>query len=73
MGRSAVHGARKDLTQRREGMREEKEIREALKKLEEEHLRRMRDPGSYSSPRLVAMVDALEWVLGDRERLPDFA
>ena len=53
-------------------MREEKEIREALKRLKDEHLARMRDPGSYSSPRLVAMVDILEWVLGDRRMLPDF-
>jgi len=67
-----VCGARKDLTQRREGMREEKEIREALKRVKDEHLRRMRDPDSYSPPMLVAMIDALEWVLGDRQRLPDF-
>ena len=53
-------------------MREEKEIREALKRLKDERLRRVRDPGSYSSPRLVAMVDILEWVLGDIQRLPDF-
>ena len=54
-------------------MREGKEIREALKRLKDEHLRRTRDPGSYSSPRLlVAMVDILEWVLGDRRMLPDF-
>ena len=53
-------------------MREEKEIREALKRLKDERLRRVRDPGSYSSPRLVAMVDILEWVLGDRRMLPDF-
>ena len=54
-------------------MREEKEIREALKRLKDEHLRRIRDPDSYPSPRLlVAMVAILEWVLGDRRRLPDF-
>jgi len=53
-------------------MREEKEIREALKRLEDEHLRKMREPGSYSTPGLVAVIDALEWVLGDKERLPDF-
>ncbi|MBA7692554.1 hypothetical protein ES703_101121 [subsurface metagenome] len=53
-------------------MREEKEIREALKRLKDEHLRRIRDPDSYPSPRLVAMVDILEWVLGDRRMLPDF-
>jgi len=52
-------------------MREEKEIREALKRLRDEHLGRVRDPGSYSSPRLVAMVDILEWVLGDKKGLPD--
>jgi len=53
-------------------MREEKEIRETLKKLKDEHLRRMRQPDSYSPPELLAMVGALEWVLGDKERLPDF-
>ncbi|MBA7534406.1 hypothetical protein ES705_26652 [subsurface metagenome] len=31
-------------------MREEKEIREALKRLEDEHLKRMRQPDSYSPP-----------------------
>jgi len=56
----------------REGMRKEKEIREALKKLKDEHLRRMRQPDSYSPLGLVAMIGVLEWVLGDRERLPDF-
>ena len=53
-------------------MREEKEIIEALKGLKEEHLRRARDPDSYSPFGLVAMISILEWVLGDRERLPDF-
>ena len=54
-------------------MRGEKEIREALKKLKDEHLRRMRQPDNYSPPSmLIAMVGTLEWVLGDRERLPDF-
>ncbi|MBA7579650.1 hypothetical protein ES708_21522 [subsurface metagenome] len=53
-------------------MREEKEIREALKKLKAEHLKRMRQPGSYSPPSLVIMVGVLEWVLGDKKRLPDF-
>ncbi|MBA7691142.1 hypothetical protein ES703_99682 [subsurface metagenome] len=53
-------------------MRQEKEIREALKKLKDERLRRVRDPDSYSPPMLVAMIDTLEWVLGDKERLPDF-
>lgn len=53
-------------------MRGEKEIREALKRLKDEHMRRMRQPDSYSSPMLIAMVGTLEWVLGDRERLPDF-
>jgi len=28
-------------------MREEKEIREALKRLKDEHLRRIREPGGY--------------------------
>ena len=54
-------------------MRGEKEIREALKRLKDEHLRIMRQPDSYSPPMLVAMIGALEWVLGDKERLPDFA
>jgi len=56
-------------------MREEKEIREALKKLKDEHLRRMRqtDISTYRMLTLVAMIDTLEWVLGDREQLPDFA
>ena len=53
-------------------MREEKEIREALKGLKDERLRRSRDPGSYSPPTLVAMIGALEWVLDDKGRLPDF-
>ncbi len=53
-------------------MREQKEIREALKRLKDERLRRARDPGSYSPPMLVAMIDTLEWVLGDKKRLPDF-
>ena len=54
-------------------MRGEKEIREALKRLKDEHLKRMRQPDSYSPPSmLIAMVGTLEWVLGDRERLPDF-
>jgi len=52
-------------------MRQEKEIREALKKLKSEHLKRMRQPDSYSPLMLVAMIGVLEWVLGDRERLPD--
>ena len=54
------------------GMREEKEMREALKRLKDEHLGRMRQPGSYSPPMLVAMIGTLEWVLGDKQRLPDF-
>jgi len=53
-------------------MREEKEIREALKRLKDEHLRRARDPDSYSPLALVAVIGVLEWVLGDGERLPDF-
>jgi len=53
-------------------MREAKEIREALKRLKDEHLRRARDPGSYSPPMLVVMIGVLEWVLGDRKSLPDF-
>ena len=54
------------------GMRQEKEIREALKRLKDERLRRARQPDSYSPPMLVAMIDTLEWVLGDKKRLPDF-
>ena len=55
-------------------MRQEKEIREALKRLKDEHLRRMRDLRTYGAvaSRLVAMIGALEWVLGDRQSLPDF-
>ena len=53
-------------------MREEKEIREALKRLKDEHLRRMQQPDTYSPPGLVTMIDTLEWVLGDKQRLPDF-
>ena len=53
-------------------MREEKEIREALKRLKDERLRRARDPDSYSPAMLVAMIDTLEWVLGDKKSLPDF-
>ena len=52
-------------------MREEKEIIEALKRLKDEHSRRMRDPDSYSTPGLLATIGTLEWVLGDKERLPD--
>ena len=52
-------------------MREEKEIREALKRLKDEHLKKVRQPDSYSPPMLIAMVNTLEWVLGDREGLPD--
>jgi len=32
----------------------------------------MRQLDSYSPPGLVIMIDTLEWVLGDKERLPDF-
>uniref|UniRef100_A0A6M3MFZ8 Uncharacterized protein n=1 Tax=viral metagenome TaxID=1070528 RepID=A0A6M3MFZ8_9ZZZZ len=54
-------------------MRKEKEIREALKRLKEEHLRRLRDSGSHSSFGLVAMIGVLEWVLSDKESLPDIS
>jgi hypothetical protein len=57
--RSAVRGERKGLTERREGMRGEKEIREALKRLKDEHLRRMRQPDSYSP-----YVDSHGWYSG---------
>ena len=53
-------------------MRDEKEIRQALKKLKDERLRRMRDPDGHSPLWRVAMIDTLEWVLGGREKLPDF-
>jgi len=53
-------------------MRQEKEIREALKRLKDEHLRKMQQPDSYSTPGLLAMIGTLEWVLGDKESLPDF-
>jgi len=53
-------------------MRQEKEIREALKRLKAEHLKRMREPDGYSPLWSVAMIGTLEWVLGDRERFPDF-
>lgn len=72
MVRNAVRGARKDLIKRRDGMREEKEIREALKRLKDEHLRRMQQPAPYSTHGIVIMIGAFEWVLGDKERLPDF-
>ncbi|MBA7522839.1 hypothetical protein ES705_14959 [subsurface metagenome] len=61
-------------------MREEKEIREALKRINDEYLRKRRHLGSYSileasyrAKAYQAMVGALKWVLGDREGLPDFA
>jgi len=54
-------------------MREEKEIREALKRLKDAHLKRMRQPDSYSTPGLLAIIGALEWVLGVKKSLPDFA
>jgi hypothetical protein len=60
------------VRERVKAMREEKEIREALKRLKDERLRRARQQGSYSPPMLVAMIGALEWVLGDIQRLPDF-
>ena len=41
-------------------MRGEKEIREALKRLKDEHLRRMRQPDSYSPPH----VDSHGWYSG---------
>jgi len=54
-------------------MRQEEEIREALKRLKDEHLRIIRDPWRIKyTQRLVAMIGALEWVLGDEERLPNF-
>jgi len=53
-------------------MREEKEIREALKRLKKEHLRMMRELGSVATSKSVVMIDTLEWVLGDKKTLPDF-
>jgi len=41
-------------------MREEKEIREALKRLKDEHLRRARDPGQLLSP----CVGSCDWCFG---------
>jgi hypothetical protein len=49
-----------------------KGVREAVKRLKDEHLRRMREPSSYATPELVAMIGALERVLGDKKSLPDF-
>ena len=53
-------------------MREKKEIREALKKLKGEHLKRMRQLDGPPPPLLVAIIGTLEWVLGNTKRLPDF-
>jgi len=54
-------------------MRGEKEIREALKRLKEEHLRRGREPATYSPRELVTMISVLEWVLGEKQNLPDLS
>ena len=70
-GKNAVRGVRRNLTGGKR-MRKEKEIREALKKLKDEHLKKMRQPDSYSPLGLVAMIGVLEWVLDDRQRLPDY-
>ena len=67
-----MRGAREGLTESREGMRGEKEIREALKRLTDTHLTIMRLADRTSPPMLVAMIGALEWVLGDKKSLPDF-
>jgi len=72
MGITAVCSVRRNLTERGKRMRKEKEIREALKRLKDEHLKKMRQPDSYSPLGLVAMIGVLEWVLDDRQRLPDF-
>jgi hypothetical protein len=59
-------------------MREENEIREALKRLKDERSRRMQQPGLYSRLEMrgmmgmLAMIGALKWGLGDKETLPDF-
>ena len=55
-------------------MREEKEIRETLKKLNYEHSRRTRDLRTYATValRLVTIIGTLEWALGDKKSLPDF-
>ena len=53
-------------------MREEKEIREALKRLKDTHLTIMRQPDRTSPPMLIGMIGVLEWVLGDKKSLPDF-
>ena len=53
-------------------MREEREIREAVKDLNDDRLRKRREPLSYCPQWSVAMITTLEWALGDGERLPYF-
>ena len=54
-------------------MRQEEEIREALKRLKDEHLKITHDSWRIKyTQQSVAMIGALEWVLGDKERFPDF-
>jgi len=73
-GRAVREASRQFDGREENGMREEKEIREALKRLKDEHLRIIRDPWRIKyTQQSVAMIGALEWVLGDKERLPDFS
>ena len=46
--------------------REEKEMKEAIKRLKDKRLRGSRDLSSSSLFRLIAMIETLEWVLGDK-------
>jgi len=74
-GRSQCWAARADSTRidirEEKGMREEKEIREALKMLKDKRERESRGLSSSSLFRLIAMIGTLEWVLGDNQRLPN--
>lgn len=53
-------------------MRDEKEMREAIKNLKDDRLRKRRNPLSYCPRWSAAMIATLEWALSDRERLPYF-
>ncbi|HUV44244.1 MAG TPA: hypothetical protein VMW13_05380 [Dehalococcoidales bacterium] len=52
-------------------MREEEEIREAVKRLKDKRSSGSRHLSTSSLFRLIAMIETLEWVLGDSQRLPD--
>ena len=43
-------------------MRAEKEIREASKRLKDEHLRRMRQPAGYSTSGMVGLEEGVDWL-----------